>query len=144
MKKQILTRLSRSCAVFALILLGNAIINILNDRGSAGWPVLIMFLWLVLFEAADHLLSMIPFKTCRQSRIFRMIINYLLAFAGWYWLGWITLNFWGILISVVSYLILYNILQRFCEARRRAEADEINRELARHKKWTHSEDEMHF
>lgn len=144
MKKQILTRLSRSCAVFALILLGNAINNILNGRGSAGWPVLILFLYLVLFEAVDHLLSMIPFKTCRQSRIFRMIVNYLLAFAGWYSLGWITLNFWGILISVVSYLILYNILQRFCEARRRAEADEINRELARHKKWMHSEDEMHF
>ena len=63
MKKQILTRLSRSCAVFALILLGNAINNILNGRGSAGWPVLILFLYLVLFEAVDHLLSMIPFKT---------------------------------------------------------------------------------
>ena len=56
MKKQILTRLSRSCAVFALILLGNAINNILNGRGTAGWPVLILFLYLVLFEAADHLL----------------------------------------------------------------------------------------
>ena len=55
--------------------------------------MLILFLYLVLFEAADHLLSMIPFKTCRQSRIFRMIVNYLLAFAGWYWLGWITLKF---------------------------------------------------
>ena len=73
-----------------------------------------------------------------------MIVNYLLAFAGWYWLGWITLNFWCILISVVSYLILYKMAQHYLEARRRAEAKEINRELARHKKRTHSEDEMNF
>lgn len=144
MKKQILTRLSVACVLFTLVLMVNAVFNILGGRGSAGWPVVMLFLWAVLLEAVDYLLSMIPFKTCRQFRIFRMIVNYLVAFAGWYWLGWISLNFWGILISVVSYLILYKMILRFCEARRRAQADELNRELARRREQIHLEDEMHF
>lgn len=130
MKKQILGRLSTACILFTLILVGTAVLNIFTGRASAGWPVIMVFVWLVLFQAVDYLLSLIPFRTCRQHQICRMAANYILAFAFYCWLGWITLNFWGILFSMISYLILYKIIQSFIRAKRQSEANEINRELA--------------
>lgn len=129
MKKQILSRLSIVCILFTLILMGSAILNIFTGRASAGWPVVMVFVLLILFQAVDYLLSLIPFKTCRQYQICRMAANYVLAFAFYCWLGWITLNFWGILFSVISYLVLYKIIQSFLRAKRQSEADEINRKL---------------
>lgn len=129
MKKQILSRLSIVCIMFTLLLMGAAILNIFTGRASAGWPVVMVFVLLVLFQVVDYLLSLIPFKTCRQYQICSFAANFVLAFAFYYWLGWITLNFWGVLFSVMSYLVLYKIVQSFLRAKHQSEADEINREL---------------
>lgn len=129
MKKQILSRLSIVCIMFTLVLMGAAIFNLFTGHASAGWPVVMVFILLALFQAVDYLLSLIPFQSCRQYQICSFAANFVLAFAFYYWLGWITLNFWGILFSMMSYLVLYKIVQSFLRAKRQSEADEINREL---------------
>lgn len=129
MKKHLLARLPAVCIMFTLILVSTAVLNILNGYFSAGRNVILVFLWLVFFQVADYLLSLIPFRTCRQYRLCSMVVNFLLALAAWYWMGWSHLNLWSILASIVNYLIFYKIAQTVLQALYQAKADEINQEL---------------
>lgn len=141
MKKEILSRLPNVCILFILVLLGTALLNIWAGYGSSGWPVVMVFVWLVLFQAVDYLLSMIPFKSCRQYRVCAVAVNYVLVFAAWYWMGWLALTPRGILFFSLNYLIFYRMMQRYYEARQRAAAAEINRQLElRRKNQTPEED----
>lgn len=133
MKKQLLARLSAICIMFTLIILVSVVFNILNGY-SSGWPTLLVFIWLVVFHVVDYLLSLFPFRTCRQSRLCRMAVNYLLVMAVWYWMGWVSFNVWSILNSIINYLVFYKILQTILQAQRQAKANEINRALERRRK----------
>ena len=131
MKKQILTRLPAACMMFTALLLVSAVQNILNGYAESGWSVILVFLWMVFFQAVDYLLSLIPFRTCRQYRLCYTAVDYLLVMAFWLWGGWIRLTFWSMVTATVYYLIAARIVLRIVQAWRRAKADEINRELAR-------------
>lgn len=128
MKKEILSRLSTICILFTLVLLSSCILNIFAGyRGS--WAVVLVFVWLVVFQVADYLISLIPFRTCRQYRIFSTVVNYVLIFLAWLWMGWVALNVWSILAFSLCYLLFYRLMQLYFDARRRAEAEDLNRQL---------------
>ena len=133
MKKQILTRLPGACMMFTALLLVSAVQNILNGYAESGWSVILVFLWMVFFQAVDYLLSLIPFRTCRQYRLCYTAVDYLLVMAFWFWLrgAWTRPTFWSIVTATIYYLIAARIVLRVVQAWRRATADEINRELAR-------------
>ena len=130
MKKQILTRLPAACMMFTALLLSSAVQNILTGYAASGWNVILVFLWMVFFQVVDYLLSLIPFRSCRQYRLCYTAADYLLVMAFWLWGGWIRLTFWSIVTATINYLIAAWIILRIVQAWRRAKADEINRELA--------------
>lgn len=130
MKKEILSRLSAACILFTLVLLCSCLLNILSGHyGSSSWPVVLLFVLLVGIEAADYLISLIPFRTCRQYRFCSVAVNYVLVFLALRCLGWAPQNVWSILAFSLGYLILYRLMQLYCKARRQAEAEDLNRQL---------------
>lgn len=139
MKKQLLTRISAVCTNFTLVVLGSVIYNMLKGY-SSGWPTLLLFVWLVLFQAVDYLLSLIPFRTCRQYRLCRMAANYLLVLAIWWWMSWLPHTLWGFLFFTVIYFAFFKLIQSICHAWRQAEADEINHTLEQRRKNAEPED----
>lgn len=130
MKKEILSRLSAACVLFTLVLLCSCLRNILSGHyGSSSWPVVLLFVLLVVIEAADYLISLIPFRTCRLYRFCSIAVNYVLVFLAWLCLGWVPQNVWSILAFSLSYLIFYRLMQLYCKAKRRSEAEDLNRQL---------------
>lgn len=130
MKKEILSRLSAACVLFTLVLLSSCLLNILSGHyGSSSWPVVLVFVWLVVIEAADYLISLIPFRSCRLYRFCSIAVNYVLIFLAWLWMGWVPQNVWSILAFSLCYLLFYRLMQLYFDARRRAEAEDLNRQL---------------
>lgn len=128
MKKEILSRLTTVCILFTMVLLCSCLLNIFAGYRSS-WMVVLVFVWLVVFQVADYLISLIPFRTCRQYRIFSTVVNYVLIFLAWFWMGWVTLNVWSILAFSLCYLIFYRLIQLYFDAKRQAEAADFNRQL---------------
>lgn len=130
MKKEILSRLTAACVLFTLVLLCSCLRNILSGNyGSSSWPVVLIFVLLVGIEAVDYLISLIPFRTCRQYRFCSVAVNYVLVFLAWLCLGWVPQNVWSILAFSLCYLIFYRLIQLYFDAKRQAEAADFNRQL---------------
>lgn len=128
MKKEILSRLSAACVLFTLVLLCSCLRNIFAGYRSS-WMVVLVFVWLVVFQVADYLISLIPFRTCRQYRFCSVVVNYVLVFLAWLCLGWVPQNVWSILAFSLCYLIFYRLIQLYFDAKRQAEAADFNRQL---------------
>lgn len=125
MKNLILTRIPSICICFTLIILADVITELIFGNHASPY-VLILFLWLVLCQVIDCLISKIDFQSWIHYCLTESLVLYLSSLAVYGALIWHGISLRQFLLFSVIFLIVDIFIFSYFRKRQKLQADEIN------------------
>lgn len=128
MKNFLTVRIPSVCICFTLLLLANAVLNLLNGADNEGYDftVLILFLILLLCQAVDITLDHVEFRSWRQYCITESLILYVMTLAISRIFFWPSFSARQLLIFTAIFLLIVTAVFSYFRKLQRMQADEIN------------------
>lgn len=128
MKNFLTVRVPSVCICFTLLLLANAVLNLLSSIGTEGYDftVLVLFLIILLCQAVDIALDHVEFRTWRQYCITESLILYVVTLTMSRIFFWPSFSARQLIIFTVIFLLIVTAVFSYFRKLQRMQADEIN------------------
>ena len=128
MKNFLTVRVPSVCICFTLLLLANAVLNLLSSIGTEGYDftVLVLFLIILLCQAVDIALDHVEFRTWRQYCITESLILYVVTLTMSRIFFWPSFSARQLIIFTAIFLLIVTAVFSYFRKLQRMQADEIN------------------
>lgn len=128
MKNFLTVRVPSVCICFTLLLLANAVLNLLGGIGTEGYDftVLVLFLIILLCQAVDIALDHVEFRTWRQYCITESLILYVVTLTMSRIFFWPSFSARQLIIFTTIFLLIVTAVFSYFRKLQRMQADEIN------------------
>ena len=128
MKNFLTVRVPSVCICFTLLLLANAIVNLLGGIDTKGYDytVLVLFLIILLCQAVDLALDHVEFRTWRQYCITESLILYVVTLIMFRIFFWPSFSARQLIIFTAIFLLIVTAVFSYFRKLQRMQAAEIN------------------
>ena len=128
MKNFLTVRVPSVCICFTLLLLANAVLNLLSGIDTEGYDftVLVLFLIILLCQAVDIALDHVEFRTWRQYCITESLILYVVTLTMSRIFFWPSFSARQLIIFTAIFLFIVTAVFSYFRKLQRMQADEIN------------------
>jgi len=129
MKNFLFVRIPSICICFTLITLADVITSLLFGNNTSPY-VLVLFLWLILCQVIDWLISKVDFQSWIHYCLTESMVLYLSSLAVFGILFWHGITLHQFILFTVIFLIVDIFIFSYFRKRQQLQADEINELLS--------------
>lgn len=129
MKNFLFVRIPSICICFTLITLADVITSLLFGNNTSPY-VLVLFLWLILCQVIDCLISKVDFQSWIHYCLTESMVLYLSSLAVFGILFWHGITLHQFILFTVIFLIVDIFIFSYFRKRQQLQADEINELLS--------------